>query len=140
MDTNDRRLRRTTILRRLLLSAAVGGCLFGIGLAFSLHEEDRPPLGCAGVESLSPAVNAKAVVGQTPIVVDLPFGWTGQLSINGQAVTTSIEPAQAILTFTPGSGNEIGRLTNGQNFASVTYWPRANEEAKQTCNWSFFVV
>ncbi len=132
--------RRITILRRVLLSFAVAGCLSGIVFAFSLHEEEQPPLGCNGVESLSPTVNAKAVVGQTPIVVDLPFGWTGQLSINGQAVITSIEPSQAILTFTPGPDKEIRRFTNGPNFASVTYWARDNEQAKQTCNWRFDVV
>jgi hypothetical protein len=113
-----------------------------MAFAFSLNEEEQPPLGCAGVESLTPAVNAKAVPGQTPVIVDLPFGWTGQLAVNGQAVTwQSIERSQAILTYSPGGANaEIGRFENGPNIASLTYWPQAAEDKKQTCNWRFNVV
>lgn len=133
-------VRRITIIRRTLLTFAVAGCLFGIGLAFSLHEEDQAPLGCAGIESLTPAVDAKAVPGQTPIIVDLPFGWTGQLSVNGQAVNQQIERAQAILRFVPGPDAEIGRFENGPNIASVTYWPIAREQDRETCNWRFNVV
>jgi hypothetical protein len=132
--------RRATILRRTLLTFAVAGCLFGIGLAFALHEEDRPPLGCAGVESLTPAVDAKAVPGQTPIIVDLPFGWTGQISVNGQAVNQQIERSQAILRFSPGPDAEIRRFENGPNIASVTYWPVGRENERETCNWRFDVV
>jgi hypothetical protein len=134
------RTRRILLLRRGLLTLAIAGCLFGIGLAFSLHQDTRPPLGCAGVESLTPAVDSKAVPGQTPVIVDLPFGWTGQISINGQAVIQEIERAQAILRFTPGPDKEIRRFENGPNIASVTYWPIERETDKQTCNWKFNVV
>ena len=127
---------------RLAVTLAIIGCFVGMGWAFTLNKSPEVPLG-TGVEGVEPAYGAAAVPGQTPVKVDLLFGYTGEIKIDDTPLPkdeVTYEKAQAILSFTPGPGKAFGRFTNGLHVAQVVFWPVGNPADSKVFQWSFNVV
>ena len=127
---------------RFAVMLAVIGCFVGMGWAFTLNKTPEIPLR-TDVEGVEPAFGAAAVPGQTPVKVDLVFGYTGEISIDQNPLPkdeVQYEKAQAILSFSPGPGKSVSRFTNGIHVAQVVYWPLANPTDRKVFQWSFTVV
>ena len=122
-------------------------CFVGMGWAFTLNTTPELPAGTE-VEGVEPVFGAAAVPGQTPVKVDLQVGYTGEISlvdgqnneINLPADEVDYEPAQAVLSFSPGPGKTITRFTKGLYKAQVVYWPVTNSTDRKIFQWSFTVV
>ena len=118
--------------RRFGAGVVVIASLVGFGWAFTLNETPEPERGFPkAVEVLSPVPGADAVPSQSPISADLVFGYTGVLLINGVEIPLDQidrNPAQAIISFTPGEGKEMRRLPAGRLCAGVVFWPTTGSQ------------
>ncbi|HEX4902357.1 MAG TPA: hypothetical protein VFV42_06080 [Acidimicrobiales bacterium] len=97
-----------------------------------------------GVEALIPRDGAE-ILGQETIGIDLAPGWTGELLLlpgNGQATTLPEDELERDeldrITFTPGEGKVIERLS-GDYCLAATIWDRVEgrEATQKTENWCF---
>lgn len=132
---------------KVVVIAALLACFAGMGWAFTLNKTPELP-GGTEIEGVEPVYGAAAVPGQTPVKVDLRVGYRGQITLldsQQKAIPlpddeVTYEPAQAILTFTPGPGKAVTRFDKGLYTAQVVYWPLANPSDRKIFQWSFTVV
>jgi hypothetical protein len=129
----------------LLVSAGFAlGLMFivlGVGAARTGRDAQDLP---TQIERISPS-KGDSVLQQTPLLVDLIPGYTGELEVNGLAIpveevraATNPEPGQTVaaaeslvtkfdpgsntLTYVPQDGAIVERLPLGQNTIKVVYW------------------
>jgi hypothetical protein len=136
--------RRAPRIVRFAVTMALVGCLVGIGWSCTLHQSEKGPADVV-IERLTPPPAAQTVPGQTPVVIDLAFGYTLELTINGRVVPASQldeESATALFTFTPGPGKFTERFENGPHIAQIVYWPKEGTKADNAdvYQWTFTVV
>jgi hypothetical protein len=136
--------RRASRWVRLLVTLAAVGCVIGMGWALTLHQEEPGPTDVA-IERLTPPPGSEAVPGQTPVIVDLAYGFNVELTIDEAPV-----PAEQVIeveslgqfTFSPGPDKFTERFTNGQHIAQIVYWPKTGDRIKDgsVYQWTFNVV
>ena len=129
---------------RFFVTLAAVGCVIGMGWALTLHQEEQGPSDVA-IELLTPPPGSEAVPGQTPVIVDLAYGYNLELTIDNASV-----PFQQVIeveslgqfTFSPGPGKFTERFTNGQHIAQIVYWPKTGDRIKDgsVYQWTFNVV
>ncbi len=129
---------------RFAVILAAIGCVVGMGWTLTLHEDPPAPDDIA-IEQVTPPAASEAVPGQTPVIVDLAFGFSMELSIDGVRV-----PQEQIVevdslgqfTFSPGPGKFTERFTNGKHIAQIVYWPKVGSRTTDASvyQWQFNVV
>ncbi len=129
---------------RLAVILALLGCLVGMGWALTMHQEVKGPEDIA-IEKLTPPPGSETVPGQTPIIVDMAFGYDIVLMIDGKVVPKEqIDEIDSLgqFTFAPGPGRFTERFTNGQHIAQVIYWPKTGDKDRDSLiyQWAFGVV
>jgi hypothetical protein len=138
-------VRRAPKLARFAVTMALLGCLVGMGWAFTLNQEEPQPDGTS-LEEVRPPAGSKAVPGQTPVSVDLAYGFDAILSIDGVTIDRSeiVErESDGVFTFTPKETSPyFGRMENGLHSAEVIYWPKTGtrEADAEIFQWTFNVV
>lgn len=144
VDTSVAAFKPAPRLVRLAVLLAALGCLVGMGWALTLHQEAKAPDDIA-IERVTPPPASEAVPGQTPVIIDLAFGFNLELAIDGEPVP----PAQIVeveslgqFTFAPGPGKFTERFTNGQHIAQIVYWPKTGDRTTGASiyQWTFRVV
>jgi hypothetical protein len=143
-DITVQTVKRAPRLARFAVTLALLGCLVGMGWALSMHQETKGPDDIA-IERLTPTPGAETVPGQTPIVIDMAFGYDIALNIDGKPVPVEqlIEvESLGQFTFSPGPNKFTERFTNGQHVAQLIYWPKIGTREKdgQIYQWTFAVV
>lgn len=140
--------RRRPIDVKLLLASlgiAIGAVLIGYALLTAETGSDVDDLPDA-IERIEPVNRATQVFAGSQVVVDLESGFTGRLTIDGQAIETvpadDIVPedpdpgaqvsiptgiavfdlGNATLTYTPGEGAPVESFEDGQHTVRVEYW------------------
>jgi hypothetical protein len=134
--------KRAPLLARFAVTMALMGCLVGMGWALSMHEETKGPDDIA-IEKLTPPPGAETVPGQTPIIIDMAFGYDIVLSIDGRIIPKSeIVEVESLGQFTFSQKSYEERLVNGVHVAQLVYWPKAGDQQRdgQLYQWSFSVV
>jgi hypothetical protein len=136
--------RRAPRIARFAVAMALAGCLVGAGWSCTLHQSEQGPSDVV-IERLTPPPAAQTVPGQTPVVIDLAYGYTMELTINGKPVPASQiseEPSTAVFSFTPGPGKFTDRFENGPHIAQIVYWPKEGSKAEnaELYQWTFTVV
>jgi hypothetical protein len=69
------------VVGKIAVVLALMGCFAGMGWAFTMNKTPELP-GGTEVEGVVPVYGATAVPGQTPVEVDLAFGFTGEILID----------------------------------------------------------
>lgn len=159
--------RRRKIDKQLVavsLVVAVGLALVVRGLAVGVSGDDRANFPDQ-VEEVDPVPDAVQVLSQTRVFVDLEFGFTGVLVIDGQEIPTvdigdvaasaNAEPGEqvdvppdtiyeagnATLTYTPSDEGVITEFTPGQHRAQVIFWKVSEgRQRPRSYSWTFTVV
>lgn len=101
------------------------------------------------IQSLQPAED-ELMLPQGPIIVDLRDQFTGQITVDNEAIPqdqTTEEPGLGIITFDPGPGKDIREFAKGGHNATIQWWPReiaSPEEALRkhqlrSYSWAFKV-
>ncbi len=129
---------------RLLVTLAAVGCVIGMFWALTLNEEEEGPTDVA-IERLTPPPGSAAVPGQTPVIIDLAYGFNVELMIDDAPVPSEelIEvESLGQFTFSPGPDKFTERFTNGQHIAQIVYWPKTGDRIKdgEVYQWTFNVV
>ncbi len=137
-------VQRAPLWARFAVTMALMGCLVGMGWALSMHQETKGPEDIA-IEKLTPPPGAETVPGQTPVIIDMAFGYDIALTIDGKLVPKDqlIEvDALGQFTFAPGPGKFTERFTNGEHLAQLTFWPKTGDRVRdgQFYQWTFAVV
>ena len=142
------RLTRNDVIRRVLITLVVLGCIGLLVIAVQRADTGEPDNPRAGspdiVEFLIPAQGAE-VLQQANVAADLAAGWTGTLVINGTEIPEPQlvrEPAQNIVEYRPGPGQVIEQLPPGRNCAQVLTWRvnESRERARTPVEWCFEVT
>jgi hypothetical protein len=147
------------------LAIAIGVVLVARGLAVGITGDERANLP-DHVESVEPVFEAVQVLSQTRVFVDLDFGYTGVLVIDGVEIPTIdvadvvqdqgvgepgsqidlppetlYEKGNATLTFTPSDDALVTEFDTGLHRAQVIFW-RVDEGRVQprSFTWTFTVV
>ena len=140
----------TPLVRRILVTLFVIGCLAGVVFAFSQVNRDDGSNDIAvtesgPVEQLIPPRNSE-ILRQDVTGVDLRPGWTGVLIVNGveipedQLDLDNLESLGQVL-FTPGYGKAVERYEAGENCVTAVVW-RVEESRADSRNvdWCFNVT
>jgi hypothetical protein len=126
---------------RFAVTMALVGCVIGMGWALSMHQDTKGPED-AIIERLTPGPGSETVPGQTPIIVDLAFGYDVDITLDGKAVpkdqVTEVEALGQFQIKTDPSNP----LTNALHIVQIVYWPKIGDKVKdaQVYQWSFKVV
>ncbi len=131
--------KRAPKIARLAVTLALLGCLVGMGWAFTLNKEEPQPDGTS-LEEVRPPAGSKAVPGQTPVSVNLAYGFDAFLSIDGLPVDRSLvveRAAEGVFTYNPKEN-----FKNGLHTAEVVYWPKTGtrQQDGEIFQWTFYVV
>jgi hypothetical protein len=99
-----------------------------------------------GIDSVAPIPKAQTVPSQSSITVDLSFGYTGDLYVNGKFIPQDQQNRSAIgqtgvFIFTPAENTEFRLLPGSVVSAKVVFWPVKGTEEKdaQVFEWKFSV-
>ncbi len=138
------KIKRAPLLARFAVTMALLGCLVGMGWAFTLNQTEKQP-DDVSLEEVRPPAGSKAVPGQTPVSVNLAYGFDAVLIIDGQQLARKhlVERvAEGLFTFTPGPGKPYERFENGLHTAQVIYWPKTGNQEQNGSfyQWTFYVV
>ncbi len=95
-----------------------------------------------GIDSVDPIPKALTVPAQSPINVDLAFGYDGALAINGREIPNDQLNREAIkqtgvFTFVPTVGSEFKLLPGSVVTAKVIFWPVTGTRAKDAQEWEW---
>jgi hypothetical protein len=140
------------------LVLAVGLALVVFAFASGVSQDDSEPVRDPAIEYITPDDGDQALR-QTPIVVDLAAGYTGELTISGQTLPTEevvavagpnpvavepilvtrFDPGSNTLTYVPQDGAPIEALEPTTRMA-VRYW-RLDEsrDSAKVYTWTFDV-
>ena len=111
-------------VRRSLYGFAVIVAFFSLFLAFDQGREEEPPVVRGPVLRAFPERNSVALR-QEAIGVELAFGYDATLQIDSRPIPDDqLDRVSGInrISFTPGEGKEIERLSEGRHCASVRYF------------------
>jgi hypothetical protein len=159
--------RRRRIDKQLVvvsLIVAIGLALVARGLAVGITGDDRANLPDQ-LEEVDPVPEAVQVLSQTRVFVDLEFGYTGVLVIDGTEIPTVnvdelaqqqnlqpgqqidlppetvYEPGNATLTFLPSDEALITEFGSGLHRAQVIFWKvDEGRQRPRSYSWTFNVV
>ncbi len=156
--------RRRRLDKGLLLASlaiALGMVLVIRGLAVGITGDDRVGLP-EMIESVEPVPEAVQVLGQTRVFVDLEFGYTGVLvidgieietvniqdfatQVSGQQVSlppvTIFEGGNSTLTFVPNDSAPIEEFSTGIHRVQLIYWEiDVGRERARSFSWFFNAV
>jgi hypothetical protein len=128
--------------RRVLISLLAAAAVVGIGWAFSNSEPDSEVRFVTGVQSVFPPPG-DLDLRQVRITADLSPGFTGVLQIDGVEVPEDqLERIEALnqVSYTPGEGKEVERLSPGSHCATVVFWRIAeSRDRSRRHEWCFDV-
>jgi hypothetical protein len=148
---------RKTLLASLPLAFGLGLVIAGFIAAQS--SDEGPGIDNPAIEQLYPADGA-LVLRQSEVGVDLADGYTGELTIDGQALPTErvepvavpvgsvppilvtrFDPGVNTLLYLPQEGAPIEEFESGEHTATVTYWPEVDgRQAAKVFSWTFRVA
>lgn len=136
---------RSSLPLRIVMAAIVAACFVAIAYAFSTAQTEPAVKLPAEIEALNPVQDAQTVPRQSTVSVDLRFGLTGELNIDGVDIPADesvYEKSQAILSFSPAPGKVMRVLPGGLRRATITYWPvgSTREATGQSFSWTFTVT
>ena len=159
--------RRRRIDKQLVVVSvivAIGLALVARGLAVGITGDDRANLPDQ-VQDVDPVPEAVQVLSQTRVFVDLEFGYTGVLVIDGTEIPTVnvdelaqqqnlqpgqqidlppetvYEPGNATLTFLPSDEALITEFVSGVHRAQVIFWKvDEGRQRPRSYTWTFNVV
>jgi hypothetical protein len=128
-------------LVRLAVTMALVGCVIGMGFALSLHQETKGPADEA-IERLTPTAGAETVPGQTPIIVDLAYGYDCDITLDGIEIPKRDVIEDVALAQFKLKTNPSAPLTNSLHVMQIVYWPKIGDKKRdaQFFQWSFKVV
>ncbi len=134
-------VQRAPGLVRFAVTMALVGCVVGMGWALSMHQDTKGPED-AVIEQLTPAPGSETVPGQTPIIIDLAFGYDVEITIDDKLVprdkVTEVESLGQFKVDTDPSNP----LTNAPHVVQIVYWPKIGDRTRdaQVYEWRFKVV
>jgi hypothetical protein len=123
----------------LIVAAVVAVNLVIVALTLAGRSEQGPPLP-AEIERLLPARNA-VIRPQEDVGADLKDDHTGVLFVDGVEIPLDqlrFVPGLGQVSYRPGPGKEIERLTPGPHSATVEYWRQdQSREQGRSFTWQF---
>jgi hypothetical protein len=136
-----RPIKRAPWYARFAITMALFGCLAGMAWAVSMNQEPAQPKD-KNLERVTPPAASEAVPAQTPVIVDVVFGFDADLTIDGVPIKRRYVKERVSLgefVYTPGPGKPFERFENGLHTAQVIYWPKSGTKEKDGViyQWTF---
>jgi hypothetical protein len=130
-------------VRRVVISLLLAGSVAGLFYAFTRPtDKQQPAIRDVAVRHVEPAPG-DLVLRQTEIAVDLAAGYTGVLSIDGNRLPEDqVDHIAGLnrISFTPGEGKDLSKLSPGRHCAKVELWQTTIENAlHRPYTWCFEV-
>jgi hypothetical protein len=141
LDGQELTYKRAPLLARFAVTMALLGCLVGMGYAFTLNKSEEGPEDVV-IEKLTPLPGSETVPAQTPIIVDLEYGYDVEITVDGRPLPIGeIDEREQLAEFvyTPGEGKLFPRFENGKHVVQIIYWPKLGDKERDSefYQWTF---